>query len=92
MESQRTFPDKVTEILLKSLVTLGLTRRIWAVYRKNNRLLFSFKHELILVWFNMGREFSLKKIFFLNEAKYGYFEYLVEYPIWVSIKRFSDYK
>ena len=56
--------------------------------------------ELILVWFNMDNEdLGSKRDFWTisNEemaskmvkmAEYGHFEYVVEYPTWVSIKRY----
>ena len=67
---------------------------------KKQCLLFSFMCELILVLFNMGNEDPSSKKYFraisnkemaskmVKMAKFGHFEYVVEYPIWVSIKRY----
>ena len=67
---------------------------------KKHFLLFSIMCELILVLSNMGNEDPVSKNDFRTTSNeemafkmvkmtlYGHFEYVVEYPIWVSIKRY----
>ena len=67
---------------------------------KKHFLLVSFRRELILVRFNIGNEDPVLKNDFqtisneemaskmVKMAKYGHFDYVVEYPIWVSFKRY----